>query len=267
MEQTVPNSDTILGKLNLIKYAFFSDDYNKLDNQTQKIEEVLESHFEQTLAQNVELYRFVRQEYQYRPGGDPEILNYPILTQMIQNLVAAYGNPINAASQQNIQAIEGERKFLREAPSSVWVKVYSLTSPIEEVRRTALNVVYGFQTLTKKDYNPLSVNLEGMFTTRELAGGAGREIKVEIWDEQDPSQPRRIKFATIDLKTIPVNVITKLNLRLNEEDPNIYSENFVVSEVELAILVETAPEPEAHLKAARKDVQPMLLRKLEDVIS
>ena len=281
LEQTVPPNNTIMEKLNYINFAFFNKDYNKFDKKIQSVEGLIEKHFHNTFVQNEAFYKFAHQKYKYRPEFSPEIISYPVLSELIRKFALRFGNPIlaeksrikqsgiHSARNNKPQTEDGKyKKLLRDQIKKVWVKVYRIASKPEYLQQTSLRMGYGKSNLPPlKEYNHQAVGLEGVF---EIAGGsqdgALRDLKIEVWSEKDALYPKKLRTATVDLKALPVNIITKLNLRFNEEEHDIYNEDYVSSEVEVAILLE-APQlnPELH-KASGKHVDPLLIPELEDVI-
>jgi len=163
--------------------------------------------------------------------------------------------------------MENTKKLLREQIKKVWVKVYRIASRPEDLQQTSLRLGYGKTNLAPlKDYNPHAVGLEGVFDIAPASqDGALRDLKLEVWNEKDALYPKKLRTATVDLKALPVNIITRLNLRFDEEDHDIYNEDYVSSEVEVAILLE-APQANTDVhKASSKFVDPLLIPELEDI--
>ena len=273
-EQVLPQTDTVLEKLNFIKYALFTNEYNKWDRKIQDVEKIIENYFQKTSSQNNELYKFTKQKYQYRSGVDPEVLTYPILAGLVKNFEAYFGNAVIRKTQasptkQSVQSAQNEgaasRKLLKSAVTSLTVEIFRVTLHQDAAKETAINLVFGSEKLTKKDFNPLAVGLEGVFTSKDLKEDFAREISIELHDIRDAQHPRKTKSVTVNLKSLPVNVVTKINLKLNETDPDVYGEDYVSTEVEVGILLETADINDEAYRSNQKEKEPLIIPELEEV--
>jgi len=312
-ENVVPKDDTVLEKLSFIKYALFTQIYNKLDQQALSIEKTIEqNHSLHTLQQNVTLFTLANNKYQYKSSGETEILTYSVLSKMIKdfqgyfgafrtsdarlpvmpvnqpNQVGAqpYGNqPYGAANQQygpgnqpygvgnqpyganitggqppyqnmagqpGVGGMEGSperrqrmfqevnldpKRFLKGKISFLSVKVHKLIIYSPNLSALSLHMTYGKEKLKKKDLQVLEIDYDAKFNMTGIKE-TPRYLNVEIFDEKNPNTPLKIKYLNVDLKRVPFDVPTKLTLKFQEENPYIYNDNFITSEIEFTLFLE-----------------------------
>mmetsp|Transcript_12932 Transcript_12932/g.11059 ORF Transcript_12932/g.11059 Transcript_12932/m.11059 type:complete len:122 (-) Transcript_12932:2319-2684(-) len=106
----------------------------------------------------------------------------------------------------------------------------------------SLYIHYGKDRINKKDIHSYNINFEGEFTLKNVKD-VPRYMTIEICDEKDHNQPRRIKSVDFDLKRIAVNSIQKIILKLNDDIPDGQYENYATSEIELSILIVGVEKP------------------------
>ena len=255
-EQELPKRDTIAEKISFINFAFFNNDLNKFDKKIVAADKTLADHFEHTLNQNQRVLEFL----QGKSKTNRDALSYNALSTLIKTFAQHYGNaPVSAQGAGH----SGRAKLLRDRVDRVWIKVARIATSSDALVDARVHVVYGEEKVSSEEFDAVAVGLEKVFDVGRAEGGALRNLNIELWNVVDS---RKLKTATIDLATLPINTITKLTLRFSEEEHDIYNENYVSSEVEVAILLQAAHAENDLRKASRKKIDPQLLPDLEDVM-
>jgi len=143
----------------------------------------------------------------------------------------------NRSPQRPIQdVVVDPRKFLKGKINSISFKIHKLILYSPNLNTLAMYVIYGKDKVKKQDFSSLEIDFDHTFPLTNVKE-ATRYINIEIFDEKDPKNPQKIKYLNIDLKRIILDTPTKLNLKFKEENPYIYNDNFITSEVELTILL------------------------------
>jgi len=233
-EQELPKRDSIADKINFIKFAFFNNDFNKFDKKILGYEEKLADHFDQTFQQNKKVIEFL----QGKSKNNQATFSYHSLSSLIRKFAQDHGNSL-----------------VRDKIERVWVKIANIATS-SELADAKVRLVFGKQIVPDKEPSPISAGLE---TSLDFKSNQQRYLNIELLNNFDE---RTLKVATIDLATLPLNTITKLSLRFSEEEHHIYNQNYVSSEVEVAVLLE-APVADNLRTSSRKKINPQLLD-LED---
>jgi hypothetical protein len=146
-------------------------------------------------------------------------------------------DPNRSPLRQQLQDVHVDpRKFLKGKINEINVKVHKLILYSPNLNTLALYVIYGKEKVKKQDFSTLEIDFDATFNLNNIRE-ATRYINIEIYDEKDPKNPQKIKYLNIDLKRIVLDTPTKLNLKFKEENPYIYNDNFITSEIEMTVLL------------------------------
>jgi GTPase-activating protein len=260
-EQSLPSTESLFDKLNFIRYALFTNEYNRLDKKIRAIEKKIEAHYHDVYEQNMAFYALANTYYHYVPNAEDQPLSFPILSRIIKNFLSYFGvqssHKVEVKKRVEEDYIREEfsdapqrkkhvftesagkydpEKFLTERISRIHFKIHRLSLYWPEVDQLSIYITYGKDRVSLRGLSNLSLNLEGEFTlksTRDIT----RYILIELYDEKDPRNPVKVKYASIDLKGLPVDSITKHIIKFNEDNNDIPNNNYVASEIELSIVL------------------------------
>lgn len=271
-EQKLPSTDTVLDKLNYIRYALFTNEYNRLDKRITTIEKRIESHHHDVFEQNMAFFSLANTPYHYVNNVEDQPLSYPILSRMIKDFHSYFGVQSNYKAETKKQIEEEDyirdefedsplkkkkqvfpetkfdpEKFLVEKISRIQFKIHKLSLYWPEIDQLSVNVIFGKDKLTMKNLQGLNLNFEGEFTLKSTKD-IPRYLIIELHDEKDPSKPVKVKHTNIDLKGIPTESITKHIVKLNEENPDYPNNNYIASEIEISLILSGVERTAAEAK-------------------
>ena len=95
-EEKLPNTESLKDKLTYIKFALFSNEYNKMTNKIISAEKLIEDKYIYIMERNKSIYNLVNTKFQYlnKKEGDQPILatelNFGILNNIIKSLTEIY---------------------------------------------------------------------------------------------------------------------------------------------------------------------------------
>ena len=214
------------------------------------VEKALEKHYLPTQEQNKTLYNLFNSKH--AKNEENEALSYSGINKMIKELHSKFNgeNVVNNLSRGQITALH--------------IKIHNIKAASFNTEKISVQVSCGAQTEEKENVNPLKTNfeIEIPFFGSE---STNRYANIEIFDMRDPlSLKKKILFAKLDLHGFPLNTVTKLVLKLQEENPEIYNTNYKASEAEISVLLDTDEVVVADIKD-QKPMQPLMIQDLEEV--
>ena len=210
-----------------------------------EIEKVLVKHFDPTAEQNKTLNKLLKSKCQ-------QGLSYSKLYDMITSLHAGFGD------EKPVSALK--KSFSRGQITSLHVKVHSIKTPYGgggQNEKLKIQVGCGSQSQAKEDIKPLKTNFEVEISLQEKEQ-ISEFITLEIFDSQ-----KRLLSSKVDLRGFPLNTVTKLVVKLDEEhSEEIYNPNHTSSEAEISILLD-ATEPRQKSSQDSRFGSPFVLPELQ----
>lgn len=293
LEQFIPSTDTVLDKLNFIKFAFFSQDLSKFDNKIREVENRIHQHNSVIYEQNKVIFGLVNTRYRWPYDTEQESLSYATLSDMIRTFVVyfaeerkakqtRYGvyeskqDPKRMQSPSTDQKYKSEKNKLfanmeaslknvqKRTVNSILLVIHRINIYCVDFEHLSLRVTYDKDQFEKTGINsfdldfPIEINTQNNFT---------RKLSIELYDNKRSKHPVKLNGVTIDLKAIDYDIPTKMVLRLAEEIENVAHDNFTTSEVEFTILLVSAPMNESNVtKDIIRESRQFIIPELENVV-
>mgnify|MGYP006950857643 FL=1 len=247
----IPESDGIIKKINYIKFAIFSGTLGKFDNHIKEIEDRIQSYHSIVHQRNSAVFGLVNTSFRSPSSASTETLNYAKLSDMIRRFISLYtedkkSSPLkkdlaggdNSKLQTNIYADSPtlRRGVLKPKLYAITLVIHRVSFVYPDFDSLLLRVSHDKDHFDKVGLSGLNIQFAAEFELKELPA---RKFHIEIYDNKIIGNPRKIKWTTIDLKSLDFDIPSKLILKFNEAD-QLHNDNFTTSEVELTILLTSA---------------------------
>ena len=247
--------DTILNIkcINLGDLIKAGDFEKKLTN----VEKALEKSNLAVQEQNRALHNIVQANIQNNSSsGGEDGLSYAVVSRMVKDFCTKFGNSSGGTHVLS-------KSLLRGKITSIHVKIHSVNITQFDGNKFSIQVRYGDLKNMQEDVKPNRVDFEAEFPVNGLTGPI-RHLSIEVFSKKTQQAPKKILFSNIDLAGFLLNTVTKVTLRLHEEDPMVYTPDHKVSEVDVSILLDAVQPVVVNLKD-QKPTQPFFVSDLESV--
>lgn len=258
MDQTLPDTETIAQKISYIRFVF-SKDFNKFDKKILEIEDQIREYHRAILEQNLTVFALVNSS---KVSSDSKIenLDYTTLSDILDKFIRVYAypdvkkpaenyslttkdEPETKTQQQNSQKIKlftdsdsDPQKFLKDRFSHVQIIVHRMNIYWPDLEHLTLRISYDKEHRDKTDLTTLDVGFLVEFPIQSW-NNIARYVHIELIDTKDKQAQKKVKSVDLDLRSIVVDALTKMVLKLDEETSKLANDNFTTSEIEISVLL------------------------------
>lgn len=256
LEQKIPQSDSVRGKIELIKYALFSSDYNQLDLKIIDIEKRFDEYYSSISAQSQVLSGLAHDLFDVKASNRHRPLSYSNLTRIVKDFVSLYQTQKKAelgsfqsspTRESVIYSSPGDKSGSKTRnPSTqnvLQIRIHRAIIDSTNFEDLAIFIVLG-QEERSVNFSSFNVDFETTFSLTTSA----HVLEFSVYDIRNPDFPQKIKTAEIDLAIIPANNLLKFMVNLNDENSDGLVRSNFVSEIELTLCLKYMPQRHLNIK-------------------
>ena len=246
-----------MGKLELIKYALFSNEYNQLDLKIFDIEKRFEEYYSNISTQNQVISGLAHDLFDYKSSNRHRPLSYSNLTRIIKDFVSLYETQkkmelanLQTESFKDSRMISspGDKSATisnqaRHSQNSLHIRIHRAIIDSLNFEDLAIFIVFGHEERSV-NLSSFNVDFEASFALTDHS----QVVDFSVYDIRNPDFPRKIKSAQIDLAIIPANNFLKFMVNLNDESPDGLARNNFISEIELTLCLKYLPTRQLNIK-------------------